>query len=161
MPPYRIAPYPIQADHDDTITGTAQHRDLDCRFTSKPFKLIEFLTLAAPAPLRRHTHAIGAAPTRFWRFSHRNAIVLELLLKDRKAEIISERRAKTIVAVGKRLGLAGFVGAAAKTPRNQRVPDVHDMHSDALPAPIAPGPECGADDIVRASSPFATSDRLS
>jgi hypothetical protein len=39
MPPYRIAPYPIQADHNDTITGTAEDRDLDCRFTSKPFKL--------------------------------------------------------------------------------------------------------------------------
>ena len=23
MPPYRIAPYPIEADHNDTITGTA------------------------------------------------------------------------------------------------------------------------------------------
>jgi hypothetical protein len=32
-----------------------------------------------------------------------------VLLKDQKAEIIAERRAKTIVAVGKRLGLAGFV----------------------------------------------------
>ena len=58
---------------------------------------------------RRHTGAIDIPPTRFWRFSHGNAIVLEAVLKDQKAEIIAERRAKTIVAVGKRLGLAGFV----------------------------------------------------
>jgi hypothetical protein len=58
---------------------------------------------------RRHTAAIDIAPTRFWRFSHRSTTVLESLLKDQKAEIIAERRAKTIVAVGKRLGLAGFV----------------------------------------------------
>jgi hypothetical protein len=61
-----------------------------------------------------------------------NTIVLEVLLKDPKAEIISKRRAKTIVAVGKRLGLAGFV-VAAKIPGHQRVPDVHDMHADASP----------------------------
>src|ERR1700729_3980685 len=33
---------------------------------------------------RRHTGAIDIPPTRFWRFSHGNAIVLEVLLKDRK-----------------------------------------------------------------------------
>jgi hypothetical protein len=43
------------------------------------------------------------------RFSPGNAIVLEVLLKHREAEIVAERRAQTIVAVGKRLGLAGFV----------------------------------------------------
>jgi hypothetical protein len=32
----------MQADQDDTIAGTAEDRDLDCRFTSKPFKLIAF-----------------------------------------------------------------------------------------------------------------------
>jgi hypothetical protein len=42
-------------------------------------------------------------------FSQKNAIVLEVLLKDQEAEIIAERRAKTIVAVGKWLGLAPFV----------------------------------------------------
>jgi hypothetical protein len=53
--------------------------------------------------------AIDIPPTRFWRFSRGNAIVLEVLLKDQEAEIIPERGAKTIVAAGKRLGLAGFV----------------------------------------------------
>ena len=72
----------------------------------------------------RHTGAIDSIPTRFWRFSPGNAIVLELLRKDQEAQIIAQRRAKAIVAVGKRLGLAGFVVAAAKIPRNQRVPDV-------------------------------------
>jgi hypothetical protein len=57
---------------------------------------------------RRHTGAIDIPPTRFWRFSRRNTTVLEVLLKDQEAEIISQRRAKTIVAVGKRLGLAGL-----------------------------------------------------
>jgi hypothetical protein len=45
----------------------------------------------------------------------------------------SRSGAKTIVAGGKRPGLAGFVVAAAKIPRNQRVPDVHDMRADASP----------------------------
>jgi hypothetical protein len=83
----------------------------------------------APATYRRNR----LPPTRFWRFSRGNAIVLEVLLKDQKAEIMAERRAETIVAVGKRLGRAGFAVAAAKISRNQRVPDVHDIHSDALP----------------------------
>jgi hypothetical protein len=69
---------------------------------------------------RRHTAAIDIAPTRFWRFSRGNTTVLEILLKDQKAEIISERRAKTIVAVGKRVALAGFVGAATDTTQSAR-----------------------------------------
>jgi hypothetical protein len=70
---------------------------------------------------------IDIPPTRFWRFSHGNAIVLEVLLKDQEAEIIPKRRAETIVAIGKRLGFAGFVVAAAKIPRNQRVSDVRGL----------------------------------
>ena len=51
---------------------------------------------------------IDIPPTRF-AFFPGNAIVLEVLLKHREAEIVAERRAQTIVAVVKRLGLAGFV----------------------------------------------------
>ena len=105
----------------------------------------------APATYRRNRHPADALLA----FFLGNATVLELLLKDQEAEIIAERGAKTIVAIGKRLRLAGFGVAAAKIPRNQRVPDVHDMHSDALPAPIAHPfvrlhnqKECGASDIV-------------
>ena len=68
---------------------------------------------------------IDIPPTRFGRFSPKNAIVLEVLLKEQEAQIVAERRAKPIVAVGKRLGLAGFAMAAAKIPSNQRLPDVH------------------------------------
>ena len=72
---------------------------------------------------------IDIPPTRFGRFSPKNAIVLEVLLKEQEGQIVAELRAKPIVAVGKRLGLAGFAVAAAKIPPNQRVPDVHDMPS--------------------------------
>jgi hypothetical protein len=51
---------------------------------------------------------IDIPPTRF-AFFPGNAIVLEVLLKHREAEIVAERRAQTIVAVVKRLGLVGFV----------------------------------------------------
>jgi hypothetical protein len=51
--------------------------------------------------------------------------------KDQKAEIISERRVKTIVAVGKSLALTGLEVALAKIPPNQHVPDVYDVHADA------------------------------
>jgi hypothetical protein len=57
-------------------------------------------------------------------------------LKDQEAEIILKRRVKTIPAVGKRHRPAGFGVAAAKLPRDPRVPDGHDIHSDALPARI-------------------------
>jgi hypothetical protein len=51
---------------------------------------------------------IDIPPTRFSRFSPKNAIVLEVLLKEQEGQIVAELRAKPIVAVGKRLGLAGF-----------------------------------------------------
>jgi hypothetical protein len=46
----------------------------------------------------------------------------QILLEDQKAEIVSEWRAITIVAIRKRLGFAGFGIAAANIPRNQRFP---------------------------------------
>ena len=69
----------------------------------------------------------------FLAFSPRKCDRIRGPRKDQEAEIIAQRRAKAIVAVGKALGFPGFGVAAAKIPRNQRVPDVHDIHPGALP----------------------------
>ena len=39
------------------------------------------------------TGAVYIPPTRFWRFSHQNTTVLDILLKDQKPEIIAENPA--------------------------------------------------------------------
>jgi hypothetical protein len=38
---------------------------------------------------RRRHRAIDIPPTRFWRFSPKNAIVLEVLLKEQEAQIVA------------------------------------------------------------------------
>jgi hypothetical protein len=63
---------------------------------------------------------IDIPPTRFSRFSPKNAIVLEVLLKEQEGQIVAELRAKPIVAVGKRLGLAGFAWPRRNTIQSAR-----------------------------------------